>query len=716
MRKHGGRSVLFGMTTILLSAVASIADAEEAIVLPPVTVEGDGERASNETIVVRRDSAATKTETPLIETPQSVDVISRKQLDDQNPQTVAGALQYTAGVFTPDATNRFDGLFLRGFGGFGTSTTFVGFLDGLRLPRGQAFGQFQIDPFLLERIDVLKGPSAVLYGQVSPGGLVNMVSRQPSAVPYNELRVEAGSYGRLQAGLTTQGAFDEAGIWQYSLSAIGRTSGTQYDDVDEQRLGVAPSLTWQPSTDTRLTISAFYENDPEGGYFNSIYPTFLAPPQYRAFLGPTVNVGDPDFDGYTRQQGGIGYSFEHRFTDWFEIRSSTRYSEVSSDLQGIQMAGPMSADGIIPRQAVISTEQASGVATDNSAVFTFGTGPLSHKVITGLDYQWFTSDWTYQWGAAPSLNVVYPVYGVAPGPFLTLIDNTQILQQTGLYLQDQIALGNWRAVLGIRQDWVTQETDNHLAGGSNSDQSSSATTYRAALLYLFDNGVAPYASYSTSFEPVIGVDAEGQPFVPTEAQQVEIGVKYQPTFMDALFTLSAFDIRQQNVLTPGPVLGFNVQTGEIRSRGVELEARADLSANLEMIGAVTLLDTKVTASNVAEYVGKRPQAVPDYFGSLWLNYSFTSGVLKGLTTGGGLRVMGPSYADDANTIKVDGYMLFDASLRYDLGQFSAQLKGVTATLDVRNIADTTYYTSCTYDIYCQYGTGRTFLAGLRKTW
>ncbi len=183
MRNHVGRGALFGMTTILLGGTATLTHAQQAIVLPSVTVEADGERASNETIVARRDSASTKTETPLIETPQSVDVITRKQLDDQNPQTVGNALQYTAGVFTPDATNRFDGLFLRGFGGFGTATTFVGFLDGLRLPRGQAFGQFQIDPFLLERIDVLKGPSAVLYGQVSPGGLVNMVTASPAPLP-----------------------------------------------------------------------------------------------------------------------------------------------------------------------------------------------------------------------------------------------------------------------------------------------------------------------------------------------------------------------------------------------------------------------------------------------------------------------------------------------------------------------------------------------------
>lgn len=716
MRKHGREIALFGITLIFTGSAAAFAQAQNAIPLDAIVVESDAERASNATIVARRDSASTKTETPILQTPQSVDVITRKQLDDQNPQTVGNAMQYTAGVFMPDANTRFDSLFIRGFGGFGTSSTFVGFLDGLKLPRGQAFGQFQIDPFLLERIDVLKGPSAVLYGQVSPGGLVNMVSRDPSAAPYNEMRMEVGSYGRMQGGLTTQGAFDEQGIWQYSLSAIGRISGTQYEDVKESRVGVAPAIAWQPNADTRFTVRAFYENDPNGGYFNSVYPTFLAPPQYRSFLSRTFNVGDPDFDNYSREQAGIGYSFEHRVNDWLQIRSNTRYSDVSSELRGIQMSGPMTSDGILPRQALISTEQASGVATDNSAVFTFATGPLSHKVVAGFDYQWSSSDWAYQYAVAPSLNVMFPVYGVSVGPFMTLIDNTQDLQQTGLYLQDQLSLGNWRAVLGVRQDWTSQSTQNHLANNSTSNQSASAATYRAALLYLFENGLAPYASYSTSFEPVSGVDASGQAFLPTEAEQVEVGLKYQPTFMNALFTVAAFDIRQENVLTPGPVLGFSVQTGEIRSRGLEFEARGSVTDNLELIGALTLLDTEITKSNVATYVGKHPQAVPNFFGSLWLNYTFTEGPLTGLTTGAGVRVVGPSYADDANDIQVDGFTLVDLSLRYDLARLSSQMKGATATLDIRNLFDTTYYTSCTYDIYCQYGTGRTFLAGLRKTW
>ncbi|MGT2437429.1 TonB-dependent siderophore receptor [Bradyrhizobium betae] len=224
-------------------------------------------------VLATNQSTATKTSTPALETPQSVTTVTRRQIDEQNPQTVGNALRYTAGVLSElDATTRYDSVFLRGIGGFGTSTNFVSFLDGLKLPRGQAFAVTSIDAFLLDRIEVIKGPSAVLYGQISPGGLVNLVSRQPSEIPYNEARIEGGSYGRVQGGITSQGALDAAHQWLYSISAIGRMSGTRYDGVDEQRFGVAPAITWRPDADTQLTVSGFYQHDPKGGVFQLAVP------------------------------------------------------------------------------------------------------------------------------------------------------------------------------------------------------------------------------------------------------------------------------------------------------------------------------------------------------------------------------------------------------------------------------------------------------------
>ena len=709
--------LLHSISALALLAAGQAYAQEPVIELDTIVVEGDGPASDTSgKLLTTRARSATKTSTPVLETPQSVTTVTRRQIDEQNPQTVGEALRYTAGVLSDRDTNsRYDSIFLRGFGAFGTATSYVNYLDGLKLPRGQAFAQSSIDPFLLDRIDVLKGPSALLYGQVSPGGLVNQISRLPSAAPYNEVWIQGGTDDRLQGGLTSRGALTQDGSLQYGITAVGRRADTRYDDVEEERFAIAPAVTWQPDADTTLTLSGYHQEDPEGGYFNSLYPRFLAPAAYRSRLDRDLNVGDPDFDSFTREQSGIGYALEHRFSEMVTARSNLRYSQIDVDFQSLQMSGPISADGIIPRHALRSIEDVGGLSVDNQVEFNFATGEIGHKLLAGIDYQNSTSDWEYRFGAAPPLDVTNPIYGLPIGSLATIIDSEQTLSQTGLYLQDQLSLGGFRAVLGLRHDWTDQQTDNRRAS-TTSGQTSDATSYRAGLLYLFDNGFAPYASYSTSFEPVIGVAADGAPFVPTKAQQYEIGLKYQPTGFDALFTVSAFDIRQKNVLTPGSIPGFNVQEGEIRSRGIEFEARGNLTTDIEVIAALTLLDTEVTESSRAANIGNRPQGVPDHFGSVWGNYSFNAGALDGVTVGGGVRFVGASFADDANNVKADGYTLFDAALRYDFGAKTASLQGLEATLNATNLLDKEYYSSCSSNFYCQFGNGRQILAGFRYRW
>jgi len=705
------------LVSTFLVPVAQVSAQEQSTQLAPIVVQGAS--SSNDTsdeIVAKSSRTATKTDTPVVETPQAITTVTRKQIDEQNPQTVSQALRYTSGVLADRDTNsRYDSVFLRGFGGFGTATNFINFLDGLKLPRGQAFGTPSIDPFFLDRIDVLKGPSALLYGQTSPGGLVNQVSREPSNIKSNELRVEGGTDERIQSGLFSTGPVTSDGDWQYGLAVIGRSSGTRYDDVDERRIGVAPSLKWEPDEDTSLVISGYYQRDPEGGYFNSVYPKFLAPGNLGRYLGPDFNIGDPSYDSFERNQYGAGYRFEHSFNDQVTVRSNFRYSGLDVDMRSLQMVGPISAAGIIPRYALHSIEDAKGFAFDNQAEFKFDTGAAEHTLLAGIDLQHSDNSWEYQMGGATSIDVTNPVYGQPVGPFATVINSDQSLRQTGAYLQDQIEFGQLRAVLGVRHDWLDQDSDNLLAH-SSSDQSSNATSYRAGLLYLFDNGIAPYASYSTSFEPVIGTDVSGDPFTPTTARQYEVGIKYQPTNLDALFTFSAFDIRQDNVLSPGALPGFSVQQGQIHSRGLEFEVRGNLTANLELIGAISVLDTEVSKSTDTLIIGNRPQAVPRYYGSVWANYTLGSPTLEGLSIGGGVRFVGSSFADDANQVKADGYALLDAAMRYDFGARNPKLEGLEATLNVTNLLDKEYYSSCSSNFYCQYGNGRTVIAGLKYKW
>ncbi|MDQ1199230.1 TonB-dependent siderophore receptor [Agrobacterium sp. SORGH_AS 787] len=703
----------------LLSSVVSIGPAfaqETATQLKPIIIRGMDTDSSSSTINAKTARSATKTSTPIIETPQSVSTITRKQLDDQSPQTVSEALRYTAGVLADrDSNSRYDSVFLRGFGAFGTATNYVNYLDGLKLQRGQAFATPSIDPFLLDRVDVLKGPSALLYGQVSPGGLVNQISRQPSNTQSNEVRLEVGTDGRVQSGLYSTGSVTSDGDLQYGIGIIGRSSGTRYDDVDEKRLGVAPSLKWQPDADTSLTISGYFQRDPEGGYFNSLYPKFLAPSAYSGFLSRDLNVGDPNYDSFARTQYGFGYQFEHTFDENITYRSNFRYSGIDTDMRSLQMNGPLSAAGLIPRWAVHSIEDAKGFSLDNQLEFRAEAAAVQHTFLAGIDIQRLDSGWQYLLGGAAPLDVTNPQYGQAVGPFATAINTDQTLRQTGIYLQDQIEVGGLRGVFGVRHDWANQDTDNLLAR-SSSDRSDGATTYRAGLLYMFDNGVAPYASYSTSFEPSTTTNASGIPFKPTEAEQYEVGIKYQPAGTDALLTLSAFDIRQQNVVYFNAASGFNEQQGEIHSRGIEFEARGNVTNNLELIAAISLLDTEVSESSMPSVIGKRPQAVPRYYGSLWANYTIDSGALEGLSVGSGLRFVGSSYSNDNNTVKASGYTLLDAAIRYDLGAKNPSLKGLQVTLNVTNLLNKEYYSSCSSEYYCQYGNGRTVLAGLRYKW
>jgi iron complex outermembrane receptor protein len=720
---HRRGGLLLTATAILLpmAAHAQSTNQGSSITLPAVQVQGQAETTSTaEEYLEKGAESATKTNTPVLETPQSITTITRRQIDDQNPQTVKEALNYTAGVISSaDTTSRYDSVFMRGFGGFGTSTRVVDYLDGLKLPRGQAFALPSIDPFLLDRVEVLKGPSAVLYGQTSPGGLINQVSRAPTATTYNEARLEMGTDMRMQGGYTGQGAFDKDGHWQYSVAGFGRRADTRYDDVEEQRIAVSPALKWAPNDDTSLTLRAYYQYDPEGGYFNSIYPKSLAPDAYKSSLSRDLNVGDPDFDSYEREQYGLGYSFDHRFNDWVSISSDTRYSAIDLDFQSLQMSGAITAAGLLPRQAAHSVEFTSGISTDNKATFEFSTGAIDHTTLVGLDYQRSYSTWDYSFGGASSLNVTNPTYGVAVGALTQIVNNKQTLEQTGAYLQDQISYGGFRTVLGVRYDWTDQVTENRMTT-VESHQSSESASYRVGVLYAFDNGIAPYASYSTSFEPTVGVDVSGKPFDPTEATQWELGVKYEPTSVDALFTASLFHIRQENVLVASSVVGFNTQEGETLSRGVEFEARGQATENLELIGALTLLDTEVSKSTVAANVGKRPQAAPLFYGSAWANYRFDgselNGALKGFTLGSGIRFAGDSYADSANTVSTDGYVLVDLAASYDLAQVSSSLNGATATLNVTNLLDKEYYSSCSSNFYCQYGNGAQAVAGVRYTW
>ncbi|PWC28621.1 TonB-dependent siderophore receptor [Teichococcus aestuarii] len=713
-----------------LQAQGTEPSAGAVLELPTVDVQATAWRAWEGVpgYVAPVTTTGSKTDTPLIEAPQSVGVVTRDQVDDQAALSVSQALRYTAGVLgevRPSA--RYDSVFVRGFGGQGTGAAFVNFLDGLRQGRGLYFGVPNTDPWLLERIEVLRGPASVLYGQTGVGGLVNLVSRRPTADHVNEVRIEAGSNALLQTAFDLGGALTEDGRYTYRLTGIARKSGTQYDHVEEERIAIAPAFTWRPDDSTTITLLASYQHDPEGGFYNFVPAsgTVLANPNGRIprnFFG-----GDPAYDKYYRTQAAIGYQLEHRLDDVWTVRQNFRYAHIDAEVNVLSVRSVGADQRTGTRSATFVSDHANAFALDNQAQASFTTGALRHTALFGIDWQ-RTSARARQGlrtQGVPGIDLFRPVYYQSIPAILTDPSGltNQNIDQLGFYAQDQVALGRWRFNVGLRYDRASIGTTTHTTTGADAgslSQFDDALTWRVGGLYLFDNGLAPYASYSTSFLPNTGTQAPqrgGGTFEPTTGEQYEVGVKYQPPGMNSFIQASAYHITQQNVLTQDPVyLTGSIAQGEIRSRGIELEGRASLTANLDLIGAYSYIDAEITKSNNAGVAGSRVPQVPNHMASGWANYSFTEGPLRGLSLGGGARYVGSTYGNDTNTFKVDAVTLFDAALRYDLGARFERAKGLEFAVNAQNIADKDYVASCSSVTACYYGNGRLILGSVRARW
>ena len=710
-------------TTVAISApTAGIggAGADGSTALDPVTVEGESAWGPVDGYVAKRSATGTKTDTPLIRTPQSVSIVTRDQAEAQGAQSLAQALRYSAGVAAEvrGSATRYDIPYIRGFG---SPTDPVQFLDGLRLLRGGGYAFPQVETYGVERIEFLKGPSSTLYGGSMSGGLINSVSKRPASDPQREVEVLFGSHDRVQAAFDFSGPVDEDGSLLYRIVGLGRKADTQVAGTEEERHYIAPALTWSPDTDTSLTVTGSYQHDPEGGYYGVLptVGTLWASPA--GTIPRSFNDGDPAYHEFDREQAMLGYNFEHRFDDTWTIRHNLRYIDLTTLTRDVTTSG-MAGDGhTISRYALGQDEGISGVTSDLQLQGEFDTGRFRHTALFGFDYQY--SDWRQirDYGGAPAIDFLNPVYGTATNLALARITNQeQSIRQSGLYAQDQVAFGNWTMVLGGRYDAVRTTTDNHL-NGSSQTQSDGAFSGKAGLIYNFDNGVAPYASYSTSFLPTSGTDAGGKAFDPSTAEQFEIGVKYQPTDFDGLFTLAYFDITQHDVVTAlNPVTRY--QTGEQRSRGLEFEARVAVTDTINLTGAFTYTEAEIV-KGLGVDVGDYPIGVPDLTASLWGDYTFDSGALEGLKVGGGVRYVGKTvggyspnaFTPGATRLDVPGYTVFDAALTYDFGAKMPDLKGLTAQLNVSNLLDRTYVT-CLSNNFCNYGNGRAVYASLKYRW
>lgn len=694
----------------LLAPTAALAqqaaDAASAIELEQVNVEGVGQTPTGpvDGYVARLTLTGSKTDTPLIEVPQSISVVTRDQMEARGVQNVGQALDYTPGVLgQPFGTDpRFDAPIIRGFSAANSQ-----YLNGLKLMRDN--GAAAIEPYGLERIDVLRGPASVLYGQGNPGGLIDMISKRPTFTTFGEVQAQAGSFDRYS------GAFDLGGVvgpdFAYRLTGLARAGGTQTDDVDDNRLFFAPAFTWKPEKDTSFTLLANVQYDQSGTPVG--LPTQYTVSPFQNLLSRSLFLGDPDYDASSRTLASVGYEFKHRFNDTWEVRQNARYLKLNWDYSNLYYSSLSASNPLVAtRGTSVNNEDQGTITIDNQLEGDFETGPFKHKLLLGLDYRYFDQTNMTQFGTAPNINILFPVYNqlITGSPwYVSVVDGT--VSQTGIYAQDQVRLGNWLLTAGLRQDWATiDSTTDTNYGDTVQDQNDDALTGRIGLTYLFENGIAPYVSYSTSFEPVIGSNPAilgGAAFKPSTGEQVEVGVKYQPVGWNGFFTAALYDLKQKNVLTSEYIGGisYDTQNGEVSVKGLELAATASLAEGLNLTASYTYMDAEITQG---QYAGNRPGNVPENMANIWLDYTFKSGALTGFGLGGGVRYVGSRYALDNNEIFLGANTLFDAALHYEKGAYKVQL-------NVNNIADETYVASCGY-FGCYYGDGRAVVAQVTYKW
>ena len=643
-----------------------------------------------------RSATGIKTDTPLNEIPQSISVVTADRVTDQGAATVQQSLRYVPGVFAdaygPDS--RGDYSRIRG------SDPEV-YLDGLRLVNSGKFNEARLDPYMFSRIEVLRGPSSVLYGSTTTAGIINLVSKRPQEEAYREIGVQYGSFNRKQIQTDMTGKLTADGEWLYRFVGIARDSDTQTDFVKDNRVTIAPAITWRPSKNTSWTILGLYQNDSTGS------TTAFLPIEGTLYPGPNGRIpvnrfaSDPNFEKYQTKTGSVSSLFEHTFSDAFKIRQSTRYWHTDGVYRSAypdNYTHPENpyldpAHRTVARWTFGSDSKRDNLTSDSNAELKFATGPVSHVVLVGADYRRFKERSAIggEYIATP-FDLYAPVYTSLPQPPMTASPDL-LQQQTGIYAQNQMRLGRWIAVAGVRHDRVQGDSDG------SPTQVDQATSSRYGLMYELPFGVTPYVSYTKSFNPVFGANTCVTLFCkPVQGEQYEAGFKFQPV-NGTVINGAVYDTTERNRLAASSDPFISTQIGKARIRGAELEVISSLSRELDVIAAFAYTDARVLEGDNA---GKRVETVPLYQAALWAKQKFSLWGVHGFSAGAGVRYIGESW-DGTDSIKTPPYPLFDAMLSYETEKWRFQINGT-------NLADKIHVTTCLARGDCFYGSRRTILS------
>ncbi|AFY71447.1 TonB-dependent siderophore receptor [Thalassoporum mexicanum PCC 7367] len=628
---------------------------------------------------VTHATSATRTDSPLRDVPQSIQVIPRQIIEDQQLLRVEEAVENVGGVtFLGNNDGRGLNFAIRGFDNVPV------LLDGFRLFDGDSV---EAEVAGLERIEVLKGPASVLFGQSEPGGLINLVSKKPLPEPYYNLTFQAGNRGLISPSIDLSGPLTEDGRVLYRFNALYRREDS-FRDLDNSfnRLFVAPKLSWAINEDTDITIGLEYINDQDPADFGTVA------------LGagvaniPSERITNNPEDTLEKDYLNIGYDLEHRFSENWKLRNAFRF--ISDEFKFGLLALPFSLDdetGVLTRVFADQAAQNDVYALYTNVQGTFNTGAIEHNLLVGVDLTRLENTITGRFSPEPTffslIDIFNPDYGATPKPPLEdvplFFNGTSITKQVGIYLQDQIYLSDNLIVLaGLRYDIVDLESTNRLEG-TRTSQNDSAVTPRIGIVYQPSDRIALYANYSQSFIPSTAIDAQGETLEPEEGEGFEFGVKADIIKDRLSATLAYFDITKSNVATADPDIPFaTVATGEQRSRGIDLDIVGEILPGWNVIASYAYIDAEVTADNT-DILGNRLSGVPEHSASLWTTYEIQSGNLQGLGFGIGFNYVGDRQGDLANSFSVGDYFLTNAAIFY--GRDNWKLR-----VNINNLFDNDY--------------------------
>lgn len=665
---------------------------------------------------VARSTAGTKTDTPIVKTPQSIYVINRQQMDDLQPLTIDEALRYAPGISDPvdgggtPWANTHD-IYQRGF----QSDTFV---DGLMTGVDPSIAE----PFMMDRIEALSGPASVMYGSAAPGGIINVGLKRPTEKAQHQVNIGFGSYGRYQGQFDSSGPMTKQGNLLYRIVAMGDTQDDQVRYNKYKRLIVQPAITWKIDSKTELTLIGQYNYTPMMNQ-SSAAPALgsIFPKQYVRY-SPSLNAGDPGFDTSRDTSYMFEYIFSHKFNKHLQFSQNFRYEHDDWYFTDLFSDGLVNGTSEMERYAMAYANHGYSVLLDTHLQGDFSTGPVKHTVLVGVDYrlQRAWGKWMFDF-SAPSLNLLAPVYyqynmknlmAASGGKWGSEDD---YLNQNGIYFQEQLQWKGLNVMLAGREDW-----DNWY------NKFQRAFTWHAGASYQFGFGLAPYFSYATSFNPQSGnIYGAGQA-APLVGKQWEVGLKYQPPGSKMLFTAAAYDLREDNVLVNDPYhQNFSLQIGQVRVRGVDLSANVNIAEGLNLSATYSYmypensrsnLTSKNLAGNLVSTQGKSPTELPRNTVSLLVDYKFPRGILQGLSFNAGMRYVGFTQGDMANSFHVPGYTVFDGGADYDFGKLSSTLKGVNFRVSLVNAFNKEYVVECTSGTSCGWGQLRRVFGTIGYRW